>query len=107
MIGRCATATADHVEPAILDPFRYLGCEGFGSFRKSSRRERIRQPRIWISTQVVRRNARELFHKRLHFVGTQRAVQTEDQRLSVRDRNERRFNGLSAQVTTGFVDYGA
>src|SRR5437773_984656 len=60
----------------------------------------------WIGAHVVGRNASQLFHERFHFIRTERAIQTEDERLRVRKRYKRRFNSLPAQVSPRLVDYG-
>src|SRR4030095_16005666 len=42
-----------------------------------------------------------------HLIRAQRAIQSDNERLRVRNRNQKRFHGLTAQVSSGFVDDGS
>src|SRR6266571_7934265 len=49
------------------------------------------------------RNAREIFDERTHLRRAQRAVDTDDERLGVLDREPERINGLPGEVSSAAV----
>src|SRR5262245_33582933 len=57
VFGRCAAATARQIEPAVCHPGRKFGCKRFCGFRKSGRRKRIGQARVWIRADVKWRDS--------------------------------------------------
>ncbi len=59
-----------------------LGANDSGSFRKSGRRKRIGQSCIRIRADVKRRDPCQFFDERFHLIRTQRAVQSDDERLA-------------------------
>src|SRR5260370_27847233 len=73
--------------------------------RKPCFRKRTGQTRIRISSDVNRRPASQLFDEWIHFIRTERTVQSDYQWLRVPNRDEKRFRSLTAQRSAGFVRY--
>ena len=55
------------------------------------------RPAFGYALVYSRRRVREFLDVRAHFLRTERAVQSDDERMRVRDRNQKCFDGLSAQ----------
>src|ERR1700730_1301090 len=62
---------------------------------------RIGEYGIRTPAHVKRSDSRKLLDERPHFIRTERTIQTNDERLSVRDRDKKRFHGLTAQGPAG------
>ena len=105
VIGRCAATSADNIQPAVLCPLAQFGRETFRRFRETSLRKRIGQTGIRIGAGVSRRAASEFFHIWFHFVRPERAIKAEHKRIRVRDGNQKRFHGLTAQDSTGKIGH--
>ena len=99
---RAATA-ADDIEPAVPRPIAQLRRERFRRFRKTGRRKRIGQAGVWIGARKAGREPRHFLDVRPHLVGPERAVQTDDERLGVPDRGEKRSHRLSGQGAPGKI----
>src|ERR1700730_12657006 len=62
---------------------------------------RIGEYGIRTPAHVKRSDSRELLDERLHFIRTERTIQTNDEWLGVRDGDKKRFHGLTAQGPSG------
>src|SRR6267378_3886138 len=92
---RCrSAAAADHVKPTVAHPFQNLRGERLGCFGKSSFGKRIGQTGVWIGTDKCRTRVRELLQERLHFIGTERTIETDYERPYVLNGIQESFHRL-------------
>src|SRR5436190_9783472 len=104
MVGRRAAAASDDVDEAGARELaeERTGVRGLLVVRP----EFVRQPRVRVTGDVRRRDPREVFDKRPHLRGAERAVDADDERLRVLDREPEGLDGLAREVATALVDRG-
>ena len=94
VLGRVAAAAAGDVDEPALGELAEETAHVFGLQVKARRRERIRQARVRIARDVGPGLHREFREERAHQVWSERAVQSDGQRLNVLHRVPQRLDRL-------------
>ena len=104
VLGRRAAAAADDVDEAVA---RELAEEAARVLRLLVvLAERVRQAGVRMARDPRRRDLREILDERPHLGAAERAVDADDERLRVLDRDPERLDGLRGEVPAAAVDRG-
>src|SRR5262249_53619959 len=102
VFGRGPAAAADEVDETVLRELAEVRAR-VGRLLVV-RPELVREPGVRMAGDVRRRDPREVLDKRAHLGGAERAVDADDERLGVLDREPEGLDGLAREVPTAAVD---